>query len=77
MLESFSNVGKLGNWKVRSKKESWKVKPKNIGQKLKSQHIRLNISTSTNTSTHDEHLNYSGIMLFYILSLVGVLISNQ
>ena len=46
-------VGKLG----RTKLESWKVKPKNIGQKLESQHIRLNISTSTNTSTHDEYLN--------------------
>ena len=53
------------------------MKPKNIGQKLESQHIRLNISTSTNTSAHDGFLNYSGIMLFYILSLIGVLISNQ
>ena len=79
-------VGKLGpkqleSWKVgklgRTKLESWKAKPRNIGRKLEIQHIRLNISTSTNTSTHDEYLNYSGIMLFYILSLIGVLISNQ
>ena len=66
-------VGELG----RKKLESWKVKPKNIGQKLESQHIRHNISTSTNTSTHDEYSNCSGIMLFYILSLIGVLVSNQ
>ena len=79
-------AGKLECWKVRSKKvgklgrtklESWKVKPKNIGQKLKSQHIRHNISTSTNTSTHGEYINYSGIMLFYILSRIRILISNQ
>ena len=53
------------------------MKPKNIGQKLESQHRRLNISTSTDASTHDEYLHYSGIMLFYMLSLIGVLITNQ
>ena len=72
VLESW-NVGKLG----RTKLDSWKVKPKNIGQELESQHISLNMSTRTNTSTHDEYLNCSGIMLFYVLSLIGVLISNQ
>ena len=53
------------------------MKPKNIGQKLESQHIRLNISTSTNTITHGEYLNYGGMMLFYIRSLIRVLISNE
>ena len=82
MLES-CNVGKLGPKQL----ESWKARPnrvgkleseaQNIGQKLECQHIRLNISTSTNASTHDEYLNYSGIALLYILSLRGVLISNQ
>ena len=65
----------LESWKV-GKLECWKVRSKTV-QKLESQHIRLNISTSTNTSTHDEYLNYSGTMLFYILALLGVLISNQ
>ena len=87
MLESW-NVGKLESWNVAKlgakQLESWKVRPnqvgkleseaKNIGQKLESQHIRLSIGTSTHTGTHDEYLNCSGIMLFYILSLMGVLI---
>ena len=92
MLESWKveswKVGKFGSWKVRSESwkvgklgltslEIWKVEPKNMGHKLESQHLKLNISSSNNISTHDEDLNYSSIMLLYILSLIGVLIVKQ
>ena len=82
------NVGKLEVGKLGPKLfQSRKVRPnkvgkleseaQDIGQKLESQHRRLNITTTTNTTAHDEYLNYSGILLLYILSLIGVLISNQ
>ena len=53
-LES-REVRKLESWKVRPNKVGKESEAQNIGQKLESQHRRLNISNSTNTSTHGEY----------------------